>query len=84
MMLQTQNITPTEVVALIASKTGIGFTPKRLFNFVRSGKFPEPTTRVNPKTIFWTRSEVEDWIKKNFPGHGALKPAGGMADAECV
>ena len=70
---KTQTTTPPakllgaqEVVSAIKARTGVTFTTKRIFNLSVAGQFPEPSVRINKKTVFWNANEVANWIDENF------------------
>lgn len=65
-MKQMQHLDPAAVVSMIKEATGLTFTRRRIFNLHKAGSFPDPVTRINPKTIFWNREDVAEWLRDNF------------------
>ena len=70
-MTHTKLLTPQEVVSAIMDRTGVVFSTKRIHNLSQAGQFPEPVTRINAKTIYWSAKDVTDWLSANFSSASA-------------
>ena len=67
MMTKTkQLLTTAEVVSMIAAATGLTFVHKKILNMAKAGTFPEPSVRLNAKSIYWSAPDVADWLRDNF------------------
>jgi predicted DNA-binding transcriptional regulator AlpA len=64
--MTTKPLNVREVISMIAAKTGVTFTSRRIFDLLRSEEFPEPSGHVSVKERYWSREAVDNWISERF------------------
>ena len=53
----------TNDVVIVLRDNGIKWSPVTVAAYAHSGKFLEPAGKLNGRTNWWWRSDVEQWIK---------------------